>query len=167
LLEVAKLQVTCEGLLDSPLEMPDKHREPTIFVVSNRLPVTIRRLEGGQYHVVPSSGGLVGALHGLSQSTKFQWYGWPGLEVPEQDQGLVKAVLSKRGAVPVFLNTDVADKYYNGFSSLFPICGDSNVRLANLTPRQDTVATPTLSDARDSSLPTGLGILPRSKPMLC
>jgi hypothetical protein len=147
--------------------MPDKDREPTVFVVSNRLPVTIRQSEDGQYDVAPSSGGLVGALHGLSQTTKFKWYGWPGLEVPEQDKDLVKDHLSKRDAVPVFLNTDVADKHYNGFSSCLPIIVVSSRRLANFTLRQDSVATLTLSDARDSPLPARLGIIPRSKPMLC
>jgi trehalose 6-phosphate synthase len=104
--------------------MPDEDREPTAFVVSNRLPITIRQSEDGQYDVAPSSGGLVGALHGLSQTPQFKWYGWPGLEVPEQEKGLVKDDLSKRDAVPVFLNTDVADKHYNGFSSWFAYCRD-------------------------------------------
>jgi trehalose 6-phosphate synthase len=92
-------------------------REPTIFVVSNRLPVTVCQTRDGQYNVAPSSGGLVGALHGLTQSTKFRWYGWPGIEVFEQDKELVKRELSKRDAVPVFLGADLADKHYNGFSS--------------------------------------------------
>jgi trehalose 6-phosphate synthase len=95
-------------------------REPTVFVVSNRLPVTVRRSSDGQYNVTPSSGGLVGALHGLSQSTKFSWHGWPGIEVPEQDQELVKRELSKWDAVAVFLAADLADKHYNGFSSHSP-----------------------------------------------
>ena len=100
--------------------MQDKDREPTIFVVSNRLPITVRQSGDEQYDFATSSGGLVGALHGLSQSTKFKWYGWPGLEVPEQDQELVKEELSKRDAVPVFLGNDLADKHYNGFSSYSP-----------------------------------------------
>ena len=100
--------------------MQGQDREPTIFVVSNRLPITVRQSGAEQYDFAPSSGGLVGALHGLSQSTKFKWYGWPGLEVPEQDQELVKEELSKRDAVPVFLGTDLADKHYNGFSSYTP-----------------------------------------------
>jgi trehalose 6-phosphate synthase len=94
-----------------------KDSEPTIFVVSNRLPVTVRQSKDAQYEIVPSSGGLVGALHGLSQSTKFKWYGWPGIEVPERDKELVKEELLKNDAVPVFLGTDLANKHYNGFSS--------------------------------------------------
>jgi hypothetical protein len=144
-----------------------KIANPRYLLLSNRLPVTIRHSKDGQYDIAPSSGGLVGALHGLSPSTKFKWYGWPGLEVPEQDKGLVKDELSKRDAVPVFLGATVADKHYNGFSSYSPIVVSSSRRLANLTRRQDFMATPALPDARDSSLPTRLGILPRSKPMLC
>jgi trehalose 6-phosphate synthase len=100
--------------------MQGEDRESTIFVVSNRLPITIRQSGNEQYDIAPSSGGLVGALHGLSRSTKFKWYGWPGLEVPEQNQELVKKELLKRDAVPVFLGPDLADKHYNGFSSYSP-----------------------------------------------
>ena len=100
--------------------MQGKDREPSIFVVSNRLPVTIRQSGDGRYDVIPSSGGLVGALHGLSQSTEFKWYGWPGVYVPEQDQEGVKEQLAKSDAVPVFLGTDLADRHYNGFSSHAP-----------------------------------------------
>jgi hypothetical protein len=79
-LEAPTPQLTCEGLLDPNSRMPDKDREPTVFIVSNRHPVTIRQSEDGEYDVAPSSGGLVGALHGLSQTTKFKWYNEEALD---------------------------------------------------------------------------------------
>jgi trehalose 6-phosphate synthase len=112
--------VAFQGIAGCDSEMQGKVREPTAFVVSNRLPITVRQSGDGQYDFAPSCGGLVGALHGLSQSTKFKWYGWPGVEVPEQDRELVKEELWRRDAVPVFLGTDLADKHYNGFSSYSP-----------------------------------------------
>lgn len=57
-----------------------------VLVVSNRLPVTIKRSEDGSYDYSMSSGGLVTALQGLKKTTEFQWYGWPGLEIPDDEQ---------------------------------------------------------------------------------
>jgi hypothetical protein len=52
--------------------------EGNVLVISNRLPVTIKRTEDGKYDYTMSSGGLVAALSGLKKSTSFKWFGWPG-----------------------------------------------------------------------------------------
>jgi trehalose 6-phosphate synthase len=89
-----------------------------LLLVSNRLPITIRRSEGGKYEFSMSSGGLVTGLSGLAKTTTFQWYGWPGLEVPENEVDTVKTRLREEyGAVPVFIDDQLADRHYNGFSS--------------------------------------------------
>lgn len=95
-----------------------------LLMVSNRLPITIKRSEDGQYSFSMSSGGLVTALSGLSKSTKFSWYGWPGLEVPEGEAGPLKDQLKEEyGAHPVFVDDDLADRHYNGFTNsiLWPL----------------------------------------------
>lgn len=57
-------------------------------------------------------------LSGLSKSTKFNWYGWPGLEVPSSEEtSLSERLRDDYGAVPVFLDDGLADLYYNGFAS--------------------------------------------------
>lgn len=92
--------------------------EGRLLLISNRLPITINRSEDGNYDFSMSSGGLVSGLSGLSKSTTFQWYGWPGLEVPENEIGLLKERLKEEyNAVPIMLDDDLADKHYNGFSS--------------------------------------------------
>jgi trehalose 6-phosphate synthase len=103
--------------------MPLTVREPAVFVISNRLPVTLERTEDGKYETSSSSGGLVSALRGLSDSTNFFWYGWPGLEVPDEDQERVRKQLAKNKAIPVFLKKELAYKHYNGFSNkiLWPL----------------------------------------------
>lgn len=89
-----------------------------LLLVSNRLPITIKRTEDGSYSFNMSSGGLVTGLSGLAKATKFQWYGWPGLEVPESEQGtLAKQLEDEHGATPVFIDDELADRHYNGFSS--------------------------------------------------
>lgn len=104
--------------------MPSLEKGPSnearLLLVSNRLPITIKRSEDGRYDFSMSSGGLVSGLSGLSKSTTFQWYGWPGLEVPEEEIPIVKKRLKDEyGAVPVFIDDELADRHYNGFSSEF------------------------------------------------
>ena len=89
-----------------------------LLLVSNRLPITIKRSEDGSYDFSMSSGGLVTGLSGLSKSTTFQWYGWPGLEVPKKEAGpLTERLKDEYNAVPVFLDEELAELHYNGFSS--------------------------------------------------
>lgn len=86
--------------------------------MSNRLPITIKRSDEGKYEMSMSSGGLVSGLSGLSKTTTFQWYGWPGLEVPEDEVSDLKDQLKKEyNAVPIMLDDELADRHYNGFSS--------------------------------------------------
>lgn len=69
-----------------------------------------------------SSGGLVTGLSGLAKTTTFQWYGWPGLEVPENEIGkMSKKLKDEYDAIPVFVDDELADRHYNGFSSKSPI----------------------------------------------
>ncbi|CAH2354334.1 alpha,alpha-trehalose-phosphate synthase [UDP-forming] 56 kDa subunit [[Candida] railenensis] len=95
-----------------------------VLVVSNRLPVTIERKPNGTYHYSMSSGGLVTALQGLKKSTEFQWLGWPGLELPENEQDKVNQdLLEKFNCTAIFLSDTIADLHYNGFSNsiLWPL----------------------------------------------
>jgi trehalose 6-phosphate synthase len=102
--------------------LDEPKNEARLLLVSNRLPITIKRSEDGKYDFSMSSGGLVSGLSGLSKSTTFQWYGWPGLEVPEPEIPVVKQRLKEEyGAVPVFIDDDLADRHYNGFSSVYPV----------------------------------------------
>lgn len=95
-----------------------------VLVVSNRLPVTIKRSPNGDYDYTMSSGGLVTALQGLKKSTEFQWLGWPGLELPEAEQARVnKDLMDKFKCTAIFLSDKLADLHYNGFSNsiLWPL----------------------------------------------
>lgn len=103
----------------SPPKSPSETvKESRLLLVSNRLPITIKRSDDGSYNYSMSSGGLVSGLSGLSRATVFQWYGWPGLEVPKKEIPTVtKKLKDEYNAIPVFISDDLADKHYNGFSS--------------------------------------------------
>ena len=86
--------------------------ESRLLLVSNRLPITIKRSNDGKYDFSMSSGGLVTGLAGLSKTTTFQWFGWVGREIPEDEKPLVtKRLKDEHNAVPVYLSDDLADKH--------------------------------------------------------
>lgn len=106
-------------MTDGPTKLVrPKTEEGRLLLVSNRLPITIKRSDEGKYEMSMSSGGLVSGLSGLAKTTTFQWYGWPGLEVPEDEiQQLSGQLKEEYNAVPVMLDDELADLHYNGFSS--------------------------------------------------
>ncbi|KAI3551392.1 glycosyltransferase family 20 [Colletotrichum abscissum] len=108
-----------------PSLVPDEETAPgRLLLLSNRLPITIKRSDDGSYSFSMSSGGLVTGLSGLSKTTSFQWYGWPGLEVPENEiAGMKQRLKDEYDAHPVFIDDELADKHYNGFSNsiLWPL----------------------------------------------
>ena len=95
-----------------------------LIVVSNRLPITITKDDSGEYHFKMSSGGLVSALSGFKKSLNFTWIGWPGFFIPPKDRPLVdKRLMEQYSCQAVYLDDDVADRHYNGFSNsiLWPL----------------------------------------------
>lgn len=110
--------------MPGPAKLAAPKTDGRLLLVSNRLPLTIKRSEEGKYDFSMSSGGLVSGLSGLSKSTTFQWYGWPGLEVPEEEISTLTSRLKEEyNAVPIMLDDDLADRHYNGFSNsiLWPL----------------------------------------------
>ncbi|KAG6898663.1 Trehalose-6-P synthase/phosphatase complex synthase subunit [Termitomyces sp. T159_Od127] len=95
-----------------------------LIVVSNRLPITITKDAAGVYHFKMSSGGLVSALSGFKKSLNFTWIGWPGFFIPPRDRALVdRRLMDEYSCQAVYLDDDVADRHYNGFSNsiLWPL----------------------------------------------
>jgi trehalose 6-phosphate synthase len=106
--------------LSPPLAMEGGH----LIIVSNRLPITINKDADGIYHFKMSSGGLVSALSGFKKSLNFTWIGWPGFFIPPKDRPLVdKRLMEEYSCQAVYLDDDVADRHYNGFSNsiLWPL----------------------------------------------
>lgn len=89
-----------------------------LIIVSNRLPITLKKNNEGTWSFSPSSGGLVSALSDFKKTTGFIWVGWPGFEIPETEQGFVRKELNEKfSCIPVFLNKDTAERFYDGFSN--------------------------------------------------
>ncbi|RPB17751.1 glycosyl transferase [Morchella conica CCBAS932] len=98
--------------------------QSNLIMVSNRLPISLKKKDNGEYSYNMSSGGLVSGLSGMTKDTTFHWFGWPGLEVPEGDVDKVtKELEEKYQAVPIWIPDEMADRHYNGFSNsiLWPL----------------------------------------------
>eukprot|EP01113_Clastostelium_recurvatum_P043489 TRINITY_DN7201_c0_g1_i5.p1 TRINITY_DN7201_c0_g1~~TRINITY_DN7201_c0_g1_i5.p1 ORF type:complete len:847 (-),score=163.89 TRINITY_DN7201_c0_g1_i5:109-2625(-) len=97
--------------------------ESQIIVVSNRLPVSLKKERTG-WNVKLSSGGLVAALSGMDKE-KYPsvWVGWPGCGIVDEEKDEVAGLLRDQGCVPVFLSEKISDEHYNGFSNgvLWPL----------------------------------------------
>ena len=98
--------------------MTSPERTPRLLMVSNKTTVIIKRSPEGSYSFTQGSGGLISGVSGLSKTVPYTWYGWPGLEIPEAEAAaLTSRLRDDFGSVPIFLDDELADRYYNGFAS--------------------------------------------------
>lgn len=88
-----------------------------LIVASNRLPVVLRRNDGGSWHSLPSSGGLVTALSPILRETGGRWIGWPGTTEDIDFDEALESARRQSGCEfsPVPLSSDEVSEYYHGF----------------------------------------------------
>jgi trehalose-6-phosphate synthase len=90
-----------------------------LCIISNRLPVTIRHSETGDFAIERSSGGLATALANTHDTYDSVWIGWPGSQFDDlatQDR-VAKLLRQEHRSVPVFLNDCDIERFYHGFSN--------------------------------------------------
>jgi len=105
--------------------MLDNYLMSQVIIVSNRLPITVKK-ENGQLGFYPSVGGLATGLSGYVKNRKNKWIGWPGIaneELSEQDKQEIVTELAKHNCSPVFLTRRQIDDFYSGYSNslLWPL----------------------------------------------
>ncbi|XP_046388620.1 alpha,alpha-trehalose-phosphate synthase [UDP-forming] [Ischnura elegans] len=95
----------------------------SLIVISNRLPFVLKRKETGELERKASAGGLVTAVAPVVIRCQGLWVGWPGIQleegetIPESDanDSTPTAGLLSKQVVPVTVEKELFDKYYNGF----------------------------------------------------
>jgi len=104
----------------SPPAARDDNRPRGLLVVSNRLPVTVRRLQDG-VEITRSAGGLVTALDPALRASGGVWIGWPGSRV-DDDVRLVEDD-HPYWIEPVQLSDSEVRHFYHGFANrtLWPL----------------------------------------------
>jgi len=96
-----------------------------VIIVSNRLPISVKK-EDGKLVFVPSVGGLATGLSSYAASKNNVWIGWPGIasdELTAHDHDEIVAELARHNCLPVFLTRKQIDEFYNGYSNtvLWPL----------------------------------------------
>jgi trehalose 6-phosphate synthase/phosphatase len=90
-----------------------------LLIVSNRLPVTVRRAPVG-LQLLDSAGGLATGLRACHDRGEGLWFGWPGevsrATTDDRDVCLEQSLESRR-LVPVPLSARDVRQYYEGFSN--------------------------------------------------
>ena len=118
--------------------MNDISHNPHLIIVSNRLPVVIRR-EGDSFSVEPGSGGLVTALAPVLRNRDGIWIGWAGTH--DSDDPRINELIGKAKEIagfsfhPVSLTQEEVELYYYGFSNeiIWPLFHDLQSR-CNFVP---------------------------------
>jgi trehalose 6-phosphate synthase/phosphatase len=100
--------------------------EGRLLVVSNRLPLSIKKLRDGRWRSEPTSGGLQSAMGPILERRGGLWIGWPGYGPRTTDEGWnhqLERWRSERGYVAVDLPADLARKFYEGYANqtLWPL----------------------------------------------
>src|ERR1700681_2719111 len=96
-----------------------------LIVVSNRLPLTLRKTEGG-WATERSSGGLATAMNPLLQKNDGIWIGWPGGGI-ENDEKERRSILQNweqtERCISIDLPAEVAMRFYEGYANqtLWPV----------------------------------------------
>jgi trehalose 6-phosphate synthase/phosphatase len=90
-----------------------------VIVVSNRLPVTLKRV-GNQWRGEKSAGGLATAMNPILQRSKGIWIGWTGDASGARDekrQEVINRWREEDGYIAVDLPPETAAGFYEGFSN--------------------------------------------------
>src|ERR1700744_3189782 len=96
-----------------------------LIIISSRLPFSLDK-EGDKVSLRQSSGGLVSAIKSYFENSTAQQGGmtekmWIGVaDFPQEDWDQVAAAHSEKqdfSIVPVFVDKELYDNYYNGFSN--------------------------------------------------
>lgn len=102
-----------------------------LIIVSNRLPVSVKKVDG-KLEYFPSVGGLATGLASYANDPRNKWIGWPGLpsdDLSEKERREIAEELVKSNCYPVFLTEKQIDDFYNGYSNsvLWPIFHDNDI----------------------------------------
>lgn len=118
--------------------VPDSNKY-RLALVSNRLPVYVKKNEQNQYELVSGTGGLVTALAPILRNRRGVWIGWPGIDDVEKEKilSLLRTAEKSSGfsLEPTFLTKEEIHLFYDGFSNeiIWPLFHDLQA-LCNFNP---------------------------------
>ncbi|MGE4298602.1 MAG: trehalose-6-phosphate synthase [Desulfovibrionaceae bacterium] len=116
--------------------MVDGSGSTRLVVVSNRLPVALKQVDG-EWRLTPGSGGLVSAMAPVLRNRGGTWIGWNGAADGDDTREVLAAFSRNAGydLRAVSLSLEEIDGYYHGFSNetVWPLFHDM-LGLASYAP---------------------------------
>src|SRR5687768_15058388 len=97
-----------------------RHAGSRLLVVSNRLPVALRRAAARRWDACAGSGGLVTALLPVLRQRGGMWFGWPGAAGPVRPMLAAISAAGKAAGcklAPISLSDAEVRGFYHGFSN--------------------------------------------------
>ncbi|HEY1064345.1 MAG TPA: bifunctional alpha,alpha-trehalose-phosphate synthase (UDP-forming)/trehalose-phosphatase [Candidatus Saccharimonadales bacterium] len=96
-----------------------------VIIVSNRLPVSVKK-QDGKLVFSQSTGGVATGLASYANNPNNRWIGWPGIpsdELKPAEKREISRELARHNCIPVFLTKQQIDTFYNGYSNsiLWPL----------------------------------------------
>lgn len=99
-----------------------------LIVVSNRLPIVIKRDESGSFtYIRETNGGMANAIDALDTSNGLIWIGWPGFPCDDltelEKQEIYDTLVERFGFVPIFQTRQQIELFYEGYANdtLWPL----------------------------------------------
>lgn len=100
--------------------MLDEKNSQKLIIVSNRLPVSVSKIDG-KLVFSSSSGGLATAMSSLDIDPSNRiWIGWPGIasdELTSSDRKKITLKLREFGCYPAYLSADQVKNFYSGYAN--------------------------------------------------
>lgn len=128
------------ALVGVPTQPPEAEREDIgvrLVVVSNRLPIVLKRSES-KWIVEPGGGGLVTAMSPVLKKYGGVWVGWTGTteKINWEKELDLTSIAAGFNLIPVHLTPAEADNFYLGFSNqiVWPLFHDLQTR-CNFQPQ--------------------------------
>jgi trehalose 6-phosphate synthase/phosphatase len=90
-----------------------------ILIISNRLPVSVKKGDGG-ITIKPSVGGLATGMKTFYKTLDSVWIGWPGIdkqEISPEDEKNIYEQLKQERCEPLYINKRDFELFYYGFSN--------------------------------------------------
>jgi trehalose 6-phosphate synthase len=108
--------------------MDKKHiKKSHIIIVSNRLPLILKKTVDRKIEMEKGAGGLVTSMAPVLKNRNGIWIGWPGyaqeIDIDDKILPIIQSAVSGYRVKPVMLTSDELKNFYEGFSNsiLWPL----------------------------------------------
>lgn len=111
-----------------------------VIIVSNRLPVSVKK-QDGQLVFSQSTGGVATGLSSYANNPNNRWIGWPGIasdDLTAAERREIERELARHNCIGVFLTKKQIDDFYNGYSNsiLWPLFHNLPITTKSKTARE-------------------------------